>query len=151
MRWGLAAVLVLLVGCLAFPTYNRFQFLFEPGKVLKVSQNADECQLLEGIVGAEDSAIVSERIVIFGSDDRMTLREKKGGMEIVQNGSLVVVFAAENGETKVATLSLENFPTDVDFHPHGIHLLRNNNQMLLFVINHAYTAGGERVELAREA
>jgi hypothetical protein len=40
-----------------------------------------------------------------------------------------------------------NFPRGVAFHPHGIYLLRTESQLLLYVINHAYSEGGERIEV----
>jgi hypothetical protein len=38
-----------------------------------------------------------------------------------------------------------NFPAGVAFHPHGFGLFYD--QDLLFVINHAYKDGGERVDV----
>lgn len=42
-------------------------------------------------------------------------------------------------------LKIENFPYDVAFHPHGIFLDRENQQ--LYVVNHAYAKGGERIDI----
>ena len=39
------------------------------------------------------------------------------------------------------------FPNNVAFHPHGIYLLRQEGRMLLYVVNHAYSTGGERIEV----
>jgi len=33
------------------------------------------------------------------------------------------------------------------FHPHGIYLYENSGERLLFVINHAYAKGGERIDV----
>ena len=38
-----------------------------------------------------------------------------------------------------------NFPSLVAFHPLGLYYLKSTNE--LFVINHAYNRGGERIEV----
>jgi hypothetical protein len=48
---------------------------------------------------------------------------------------------------KVRPLELKKFPKDIWFHPHGLYLYQDNLQRLLYVINHAYQGGGERIEV----
>lgn len=48
-------------------------------------------------------------------------------------------------DPSVAPLVLEGFPENTAFHPHGIHYRQETGE--LFVINHAYTMGGERIEV----
>lgn len=45
----------------------------------------------------------------------------------------------------VSPLELEGFPADTAFHPHGMHFRRETGE--LFVINHAYAKGGERIDV----
>lgn len=45
----------------------------------------------------------------------------------------------------MAALTLEGFPPDIAFHPHGMHFRRETAEM--FVINHAYSEGGERIDV----
>jgi len=139
-------LLALFIGTAIYPLYVRYAYVMQADKVITLTANADACQVLEGPVGAEDAAIISNDIVIFGSDDRMTLWEVANGAYKAKNGSLVVVHST-NGETRVSTLPLHNFPENTAFHPHGIYLFRANDEMLLYVINHAYFAGGERVDV----
>jgi len=44
----------------------------------------------------------------------------------------------------VRKIQMNNFPQNVAFYPHGIYIYKNNS---LYVINHAYQKGGERVEI----
>jgi hypothetical protein len=44
-------------------------------------------------------------------------------------------------------LELAGFPADVAFHPHGLFYHRPTSK--LYVVNHAYARGGERVEVFR--
>jgi hypothetical protein len=50
----------------------------------------------------------------------------------------------------VDLLPSSGFPEDVDFHPHGMALTPdwvNKDEKKLFVINHAWINGGERIEV----
>ena len=38
---------------------------------------------------------------------------------------------------------MEDFPKNVAFHPHGMNIFKNNT---LYVVNHAFGKGGERIE-----
>jgi hypothetical protein len=40
-------------------------------------------------------------------------------------------------------LEIKDFPENIAFHPHGIALFNNNE---VYVLNHGYSRGGERVE-----
>jgi hypothetical protein len=44
----------------------------------------------------------------------------------------------------VTALEMKGFPPHLKFFPHGIYLLEKR---LLYIINHAYDKGGERVEV----
>lgn len=40
---------------------------------------------------------------------------------------------------------MKGFPEGIAFHPHGIGILEGQNRLL--VVNHAYSEGGERVDV----
>ena len=48
-------------------------------------------------------------------------------------------------DPKTARLELEGFPEGTAFRPHGMHYQRETGE--LFVINHAYSQGGERIDV----
>lgn len=48
-------------------------------------------------------------------------------------------------DPKTARLELEGFPEGIAFRPHGMHFQRETGE--LFVINHAYSQGGERIDV----
>lgn len=45
----------------------------------------------------------------------------------------------------VAPLALKGFPDDTAFHPHGMY--NHPETAELFVVNHAYKMGGERIDV----
>jgi hypothetical protein len=45
---------------------------------------------------------------------------------------------------EIKTLPMNNFPSNVSFHPHGTYLYKDK---YLYVINYAFDKGGERVEV----
>lgn len=48
-------------------------------------------------------------------------------------------------DPKTARLELEGFPEGVAFRPHGMYYRRETKE--LFVVNHAYSQGGERIDV----
>jgi len=103
--------------------------------------NASKCRIIKGIIGGED-VIKFGKFLITGSDDRMKMWELPNfTADQVTNGGL---FLIEPESEKIRKLELADFPKDVAFHPHGMYFTKNQ---LLYVINHAYTKGGERVEV----
>lgn len=45
----------------------------------------------------------------------------------------------------IAPLALEGFPDDIAFRPHGMY--NHPETAELFVVNHAYKMGGERIDV----
>lgn len=142
----LFSVFILLLCIVSVPLYGRINELFEFDKSFQ-EKNAEDCQVFKGIRGAEDSAIITSEIVIFSSDDRMTLWETENGLKNVKQGGLFVFFTKSDDTISILELKLNNFPSDIAFHPHGIYVLNENESRKLFVINHAYDKGGERVDV----
>ena len=106
--------------------------------------NDRNCEFIDGIVGAEDATLITENIMILSSDDRFTLWEKNFGPTNTPNGGLYALYK-ENGENRLISLELTNFPSVDAFHPHGIYYFEDKS--LLFVVNHAYGKGGERIDV----
>jgi len=143
--WAFALVVVLL-GLLSYRVIEIFEF----GKELNY-HDFEECVLVPGITGAEDITRYSDSIILTSSDDRLTLWDipttRNGGPSNTEQGAIYAVVLPPNESpqnTQIFKLALEGFPQSVAFHPHGIYLF---NQSLLFVINHAYAQGGERVDV----
>jgi hypothetical protein len=42
---------------------------------------------------------------------------------------------------------MNGFPKNVAFHPHGIYIRKDQSKSWLYVVNHAYDRGGERIEV----
>jgi len=109
------------------------------------------CHIVPGteeIVGAEDITMITDYVALVSSDDReklIVLKEKDGGgPNLTPDGAIFEVDLSKS-PPGVNKLELTGFPADVAFHPHGIYFLKEKN--LLFVINHAYGKGGERIEV----
>ncbi|KAK3262429.1 hypothetical protein CYMTET_28717 [Cymbomonas tetramitiformis] len=96
-------------------------------------------------IGLEDVTWLNKRWAFISSDDRVELWETKDGAKTTANGN---IFLFDNTEVKLSALPLQNFPESVAFHPHGIFLRKADAERAeLFVINHAYFQGGERIEV----
>ena len=134
----------IVIVCIAL-LYWRMYSVLQLDKGFK-ELNAEGCTLLSGIIGAEDSAQISSDVIIFSSDDRMKLWESPGIAKDVPNGGLFVLYS-NNNELRTSQLLLNDFPNHVKFHPHGIYLLKEDEKMMLYVVNHAYSDGGERVDV----
>ena len=78
-------------------------------------------------------------VAIGITSDYVDLEEH--GKDYIKKGGLVVI---DPKEQSVKALPITNFPEDVAFHPHGLFIFEN---LLLYVVNHAYEKGGERVEV----
>jgi hypothetical protein len=133
----LFALFILL---LSYIVYNFIQI----GDILKKPQlvNDKDCKVLRGALGIED-LVKYGKYIIGGSDDRVKLWHiEEEGVEKTPQGSIVVIDTTL--DNKIKKIPISNFPKDVNFHPHGIYLYKNST---LYVINHAYQKGGERVEI----
>ena len=145
----------------------------ELGKVIRVHGERG-CRLAGGdFVGIGDITMVSARLALGSSDDRLSLWEVRdprfGGPNATENGAIVAIVlpdadaadaapaaaaaaaaaaagapAATTPAAIVRRCALHNFPAGVAFHPHGMSLSPDGRT--LFVVNHAYGRAGERVE-----
>ena len=124
---------------LAFCAYNIYYILDLNRPVAEL--NSHNCRLLKGLIGAED-IIKFGNYLIAPSDDRIKLWEHPDYLaNKVSDGGLYLI---DPESEKIRKLELNGFPNTVAFHPHGMYFTKTN---LLYVINHAYNKGGERVEV----
>lgn len=133
----------LLILLFSFAGYQILQFI---GYFIDSPlYNEDLCITVPGIMGAED--IVNYKgIGLAGSDDRAKLWYSGDTLNIneLPNGHIYGIYPSR-GPEKVAIrkIPIQKFPQEISFHPHGLSLYKN----LLYVINHAYGKGGERIEV----
>jgi hypothetical protein len=134
--------LALLLGLSSYAVYNYID-AFDIRR--EYTYNNDEtCRLF----GAEFPGI--EDITWFPSSDRYALGSSDMQLEMFELGN----FATPDGAIvlidvvteKLTKLEIEGWPEKLGFHPHGIFLFE---ERLLFVINHAYNRGGERIDVLR--
>lgn len=62
-----------------------------------------------------------------------------------QPGAIWVLKNMGTPQVTFEKVDMVGYPAGVAFHPHGLGLL--DKEDLLFVINHAYSNGGERVDV----
>ena len=109
--------------------------------------------------GPEDITPVGPSTALISSDDRQNwlihenIEQKdveQGKIALLKGMDKVVSEDTDVGDLKNLLID-SGFPSDkVDFHPHGMALTpdwvsKDNKQ--LFVINHAWNKGGERIEV----
>lgn len=108
--------------------------------------NENKCSFHSGIIGAED-IVNYNGIPIISSDDRAKLFFRSDyGINKTENGKIYTVIPKKTGdkiELINQSIMILGFPSDILFHPHGIAVFKDK----LFVINHAFYKGGERVEV----
>ena len=110
---------------------------------LVVSLNDNNCKLLTApdLIGAEDLVRVREGVYVTGTDDRAKVWvSPEHGPANTPSGAL---FAVRTADGHVERVRISGMP-EVDFHPHGLFYAAHLD--LLYVVNHAYGRGGERIE-----
>lgn len=134
--------LPLLIVTVAFIIYNANDILQFFKKVENV--NNQNCKVIRGGKGLEDFAQYDERHLIGASNDNLRLWElEQFGINKAESGKIFVF------DLETETLKLHEvigFPQGIAFHPHGMHLYK---QAFIYVINHAYKFGGERIEVIK--
>ena len=108
--------------------------------------NEDLCSYHTGIIGAED-IVNYNGIPLISSDDRpkLMMQSDKYGVLKTPSGSIYTIIPSNDNNQNIIFQSIDliDFPKDILFHPHGLSLHGNK----LFVLNHAWEKGGERVEI----
>jgi hypothetical protein len=109
------------------------------------------CQLLaDSVIGAEDITMLTSSIALVSSDDRLRLWQISDygpSSMLTPNGAM---YALDLDGMTARRVDMRDYPFDVDFHPHGISVVRDterSDRWLLYVVNHAYMHGGERIDV----
>lgn len=125
---------------LAYITYNAIDLL-EIFKKLE-SKNDKNCKAIRGAVGLEDFELWENQYLIGGSNDNLKMLEMDyNSIEDIKTGHMAVF---DTLTEKIRLFNVNKFPEGIAFHPHGVFFAGRN---LIYVINHAYNLGGERVEV----
>jgi hypothetical protein len=126
---------------LSYIVYN----LVDLGELFKKLEykNEKNCKIVRGAIGFEDFHLFEDQYLIGGSNNNLKMFEMNyDTIAEVEKGN-IAVFDTKNENFKI--YQIINFPKDITFHPHGVYLYKN----LLYVINHAYSLGGERIEVLK--
>jgi hypothetical protein len=127
---------------IAYILYNVIDIL-EITKNVEL-KNDDNCHVIKGGLGMEDFFQFDDNHLIGISNDNLNMWElHKIPYSDIDNGS-IVVFDIKN--EKLTKYNVKNFPENVAFHPHGIYPYKNT---FIYIINHAYNKGGERIEVVK--
>jgi hypothetical protein len=94
--------------------------------------------------GPEDITKYDHRTVLFSQGDFMSVYIVG---DLTVPGSIWAIYDADTDHYQASPLPISGFPEDIAFHPHGIHIREVASKKLLYVINHAYDRGGDRVEV----
>jgi hypothetical protein len=125
-----------IVVLISFLAFNFFR-MFKPFSTF-THLNDEKCEITKGTFAVEDFVEYGDYL-LGSADDRKSLWF--GDNSKAENGYIVIFNPKSKKITKIP--DIEGFPKDIAFHPHGIYLKGNN----LYVINHAYGKGSERVEV----
>jgi hypothetical protein len=132
-------LLVLFVISTSFAVYRILNIL----EINKIVENLHDssCEIIGDIPGPEDFHIFNEKYLITISDEKLKLFELKGyNVDNLPDGGIHLI---DIESKRIIKLEIKDFPKNISFHPHGIYI--SNDE--LYIINHAYSRGGERVEV----
>lgn len=133
----LSAGLFLII---AFAFYNTITLTEYFKEVL--SFNDEKCNIIDGPPGIEHMIQYGDYI-IGGSDNHLQVSLLNNiESNTLPNGHMISMNTLSN---TFSLLSIDNFPNDIPFHPHGISLFQNH---YLYVINHSLIKG-ERIEVLK--
>jgi len=134
MKTRLMLYSVVALGYLLYKIVNNLE-LFKQVEVIGLRG----CQVIPAPHGGEDIVVFAETL-IFSGDDRIKMESPDFQLPKTPNGQLFAISEAGYSTYEVTRF---NFPADVAFHPHGMYLRGSR----LYVINHAYSKGGERIDV----
>lgn len=98
------------------------------------------CKIVNIDLTAEDLIVFGE-FIVGASADYINLFSKPLSADKAEPGHL---FTYHPRTLTYAQLPIENYPPELNFNPHGIHLFENKT---LYIINHGFSKGGESVFL----
>ncbi|CAG9322533.1 unnamed protein product [Blepharisma stoltei] len=110
--------------------------------ILPSYQNYEECEVIQTNGSLEDITFYGN-IAIGGEDDRVPLFTESFAASKRKEGRLLAI---DIGSKSTYEIPIHNFPKEIGFHPHGLFLFKNET---LYILNHAFNRGGERVEVIK--
>eukprot|EP00904_Undaria_pinnatifida_P007493 jgi/Undpi1/3874/HiC_scaffold_16.g07242.m1 len=116
-------------------------------RLQKTSFGTEGCTRYRDMMSPEDIIPVFEGVFVGSSDERRKHAMNAVGAEAAPWGELFAIWNVDTAgqHPKTARLELEGFPVGTAFRPHGMHYQSETGE--LFVINHAYSQGGERIDV----
>lgn len=141
-----AHILVAVSLALISTLVGRFISVTEILKEVK-THGPEACFQVPSLKAPEDVILIpGTRQALMGIDDRMAMWNTPGkGPEDAPMGgiSAMTLPKDQSDRPQIRPLELQNWPKDIAFHPHGLYIHNNT----LYVVNHAYSQGGERVDV----
>ncbi|CAM9376658.1 unnamed protein product [Ectocarpus sp. 4 AP-2014] len=118
-------------------------------RVPKASFGTEGCTRYRDMMSPEDIIPVFEGVFVASSDERRQFIMQSIGAEAAPWGDLFAIWDVDTPgqDPKSAVLEIDGFPEGNAFHPHGMHYRAETGE--LFVVNHAYSQGGERIDVFR--
>ncbi|CAM9453045.1 unnamed protein product [Chrysoparadoxa australica] len=112
--------------------------------------DVNSCTLIEAGRAVEDLARIGNTpkgMLYLGSGDERDrlISMKRFGPAKTPQGTIQAIMVLGKDTADVADTTMLGFPSDVAFHPHGIFYYPPRNE--LYIINHAYAQGGERIDV----
>lgn len=139
---GVKQFIAVVVIVIAYMGYNFFDTLETFKKIPPSYINDSSCEVINGPIGIEDFVVYSNEILIGGSNDNAKLFQLSM-YNATEDGTLIVFNMTDKS---LKSVSIEGLPKEIAFHPHGAYLYKKE---LLYIINHAFDKGGERIEVIK--
>ncbi|CAM9740843.1 unnamed protein product, partial [Laminaria digitata] len=116
-------------------------------RMQETSFGSEGCTRYRDMMSPEDIIPVFGGVFVGSSDERRTHITHAIGAEATPWGDLFAIWNVDTPgkDPKTARLELKGFPEGTAFRPHGMHYRQETGE--LFVINHAYSQGGERIDV----
>jgi hypothetical protein len=147
---GLGAIIVLVIADLIY--------LFDITKTVEFTDKEKPCKMIPGTdtmgIVAEDIMMLTDTLILAPHDDRTQLglwandgsAPRLGGPKNTPDGALFLIEMADDPVVP-RKVEIKNWPRKIAFHPHGIDILRTEEKTLIYIVNHAFSKGGERIEV----
>ncbi|KAL4456553.1 hypothetical protein ABPG74_000660 [Tetrahymena malaccensis] len=104
-----------------------------------------DCKYLEAdiqLYGTEDSVVYNQDIIIGIHTSIHKVFTTNIEVNQLERGGFFAIYGISKGELSARKVKVLNYPEHLLFNPHGIEI----RDQFLYVINHSFYTGGERVE-----
>ncbi|EAR88799.1 transmembrane protein, putative (macronuclear) [Tetrahymena thermophila SB210] len=107
--------------------------------------NYTDCKYLEAdiqLYGTEDSVVYNQDIIIGIHTSIHKVFTTNIDVDQLEKGGFFAIYGISKGNLLARKVKVLNYPENLLFNPHGIEI----REEFLYVINHSFYTGGERVE-----